>query len=743
VCQLLFILCRLSRDLLFLADMTAGKDYLQEVQKFVSSQYWYSGWRITAGVMVPLIAFILTDTLSIAVPFLWGALFVSLTDTPGPIHHRRNGMIAATCLNTVLVLLTTLTKEYPALLVTQIVILGFFLTMAGVYGGRAGAVGTLALVVMLLNLLSIDNEYNNVKGSLMIGGGGVWYTAFSLLLYRIRPYRPVEQALGEHLISIADYIRARAGFYKEGADLSRCFHQVMTAQSKVRNIEHQTQELLFKTRRFVGDASVRSRSLMMIYLDSLDLFEQTMYAYQDYEQLHKNLQSSGLLNRYYGLILELAAGLEYIGITVQMGNPVRENFDLTMRVSDLEKITGDIFQEGTGAGAYPEALRKILNNVQEISNRMNRIILYTRMEAGIHTTFDMAQKISRTAATQPITLKILRDNLTFKSEIFRHAIRLTVAMIIGYGVSLVFSLSHSYWVLLTIVTILRPAYVLTKRRNIQRVAGTLVGVIAVSLILWLIDNSTALVAILVMSMLLGYSLLRVHYFSFVVFLTVFLVISLHFLNPYEFQTLIRERLIDTVIGSVIAFFASRFIFPLWGHHEIGSSMQKMLEANRQYFFQAWTAVKTKQTETPAYALARQDAIVSLTNLSDNFQRILSEPQQTDQATPIHQFVIANHMLTGHIAALSDEEITRDIAETPELEEMARAITYELQCAEDNVRHSHARTDLHADTPAPLANQSLTHLSMIYALAHDIRKIAARLWREGEGKRDSPSGQNTF
>src|SRR5687768_6094690 len=94
----------------FLAAMTVGKDYLQEVQKFISSQYWYSGWRITAGVMVPLIVFILTDTLTIAVPFLWGALFVSLTDTPGPIHHRRNGMIAGILLNTCAVLLTTLTK---------------------------------------------------------------------------------------------------------------------------------------------------------------------------------------------------------------------------------------------------------------------------------------------------------------------------------------------------------------------------------------------------------------------------------------------------------------------------------------------------------------------------------------------------------------------------------------------------------------------------------------------------------
>lgn len=713
--------------------MTVGKDYLQEVQKFTSSQYWYSGWRITAGVMVPLLIFILAGWLSVAVPFLWGALFVSLTDTPGPIHHRRNGMIAAILLNTMAVLLTAFTKEYQVLLVLQVVVFGFFFTMLGIYGSRAGAVGTLALVVMLLNLLSIHDAYNTLTGSLLIAAGGTWYMLFSMLLHGIRPYRPVEQALGEHLIAIAGYTRARAAFYREGTDLDQCFHRVMKEQSEVRSIQQQTQELLFKTRRLVADPSPKSRSLMMIYLESLDLFEHTMYAYQNYQRLHQSLDHTGLLNRYYGLILELAAGIEYIGITIQMGMRVKEDFDLNKRISDLQQRTDEQLHRNEEADRIQnlEALNKILNSVREINNRMNRLILYTRMEGDKGTTFEMAQKISRIAATQPLSPKILRENLTFKSEIFRHAIRLTTAIIVGYVVSVFLSLEHSFWVLLTIVTILRPAYVLTKKRNVERVAGTLVGVIVVSLILWLITSATVLLVILVVSMLLGYSMLRVHYFTFVVFLTIFLVISLYFLNPYDFSSLIRERLIDTLIGSVIAFLASRFIFPVWGHHEIRDSMQKMLEANRQYFLQAWIALSRKTPESQAYRLARQDAIVSLTNLSDNFQRMLSEPRQNSQGTSIHQFVIANHMLTGHIAALSAEPFSAGKGVAEELEEMAKAITYELQCAEDNLRHTHSKTDMEGRAEPPLANQSLTQLSMIYALCGDIRRITARLSQGAE------------
>lgn len=708
--------------------MPLRKDYLQEVQKFTSSQHWYSGWRITAGVMVPVVVFILTGWLSFAVPFLWGALFVSLTDTPGPVHHRQNGMLAAIVVNTVVVLLTTVTKDYQFLLIAQIIVLGFFLSMFAVYGSRAGAVGTLALVVMLLNLLSFHQEFNTLQATLLIAGGGCWYMAFSMLLHGIRPYRPVEQALGEHLISIADYIRARAGFYREGADLAQCFHRVMKEQSDVRTIQDQTQSLLFQTRRLVGDASPRSRSLMMIYLDSLDLFEQSMYAYQDYERLHTTLGASGLLSRYYGLILELAAGLEYVGIVVQMGNPVRKHFDVTRRISELRDATVQQLASTTEEDRIQtlEALNKILNNVQEISNRLNRLILYTRMEGDTESAFEMAEKVSRVAATQPLRLKLLTDNLTLKSDTFRHAIRLTVAIIAGYAVSLLFGLAHSYWVMLTIVTILRPAYATTKRRNVQRVAGTLVGVVIVGLMLFFITNTTVLLVIMVLSMLLGYSLLRVQYFAFVVFLTIFLVISLYFLNPLEFQSLIRERLIDTAAGSVIAFFASRFFFPVWGHREIRQSMQKMLEANRQYFAQAWIALKTRQSDTQAYNLARQDAIVSLTNLSDNFQRTLAEPQQPQEAAAIHQFVIANHMLTGHIAALSDERVKLESGAVEELEDLSKAITNELQCAEDIIRDKRAKVDLNPPADPSLSIQTLTQLSMIFALAHDIRKITTRL-----------------
>src|SRR5687767_11935511 len=252
--------------------MRIGRDYLKEIQKFTTSQYWNSGVRITTGVMVPMLILANKGWLSDGIPFLWCALFVSLTDTPGPSHHRRNGMLAGIILNTLTVLVTGFLYQSHVLLLIQVLVFTFFFSLLAIYGARAGAVGTLALVVMLLNMSPLRQNQNFLTDALLTAGGGLWYFIFSISLYRLQPYRLVEQALGENVLQIADYIRARAAFYKVGTDIDASFNRVMQEQVVVLKNQNQMRELIFKTRQFVSDPSPKSRSIMMAFLESMDLF---------------------------------------------------------------------------------------------------------------------------------------------------------------------------------------------------------------------------------------------------------------------------------------------------------------------------------------------------------------------------------------------------------------------------------------------------------------------------------------
>jgi hypothetical protein len=68
-------------------------DYLKQYRSFISSHYVGEGVRITTGVLVPVLIMAYFDLLPIGFAVGLGALCVSITDNPGPIHHRRNGLL--------------------------------------------------------------------------------------------------------------------------------------------------------------------------------------------------------------------------------------------------------------------------------------------------------------------------------------------------------------------------------------------------------------------------------------------------------------------------------------------------------------------------------------------------------------------------------------------------------------------------------------------------------------------------
>src|SRR5690606_2353651 len=67
--------------------------------------------------------------------------------------------------------------------------------------------------------------------------------------------------------------------------------------------------------------------------------------------------------------------------------------------------------------------------------------------------------------TQEFGFKTLLDNLDPNSPIFRHSLRLSAIVLVGFGIGELLGLQNSYWILLTSIVIMRPGYGLTKTRS--------------------------------------------------------------------------------------------------------------------------------------------------------------------------------------------------------------------------------------------------------------------------------------
>jgi len=201
---------------------------------------------------------------------------------------------------------------------------------------------------------------------------------------------------------------------------------------------------------------------------------------------------------------------------------------------------------------------------------------------------------------------------------------------------------------------MKPAYSLTKQRNKDRLIGTFIGVIMGVMILYFIKEETILLIIMVAFMTGSYVFLRTNYLAAVIMMTPELLIFFHLLSPGSLMVVLTDRLLDTFIGSVIAFFASLFIVPAWERSSIKNYMIQMLISTEEYYTliaNAFSGQINISEEKIKYS--RRNVLIALANLSDSFTRMLSEPKRYRAGMEhLHRFVVLNHTLTSHIATLS-------------------------------------------------------------------------------------------
>ncbi|GEO10322.1 FUSC family protein [Segetibacter aerophilus] len=633
-------------------------DYIKTYKSFINSHYLSEGVRITTGVVLPALAFSYFDMFSVGIVISLGALFVSVTDSPGPIHHRKNGM--AVCIAGILIvtLLVGFAAKSSVLLAILLLAGCFFFSMIGIYGTRPGSIGTAVMLVMTLTIdprLNLDTSQKVLTHSFYMVCGGFWYMGFSMLLYNFRPYRLLQQALGEAIQATGEYLMTRSEFYKKEVNYENTFKQLLHQQAIVQNKQDELTELLFKTRSIVKESTNIGRSLVMIHLDVVDIFERIMMSHQQYPLLHEYFDQTGILNDYYDLAKELAYELEDLGIAVKSGERSRQSRDL---MQHIDQVTEKLNQLRL-TYLHPDniegfiSLRRILENIQDLAERLATLRKYTDFDGSFKKRKIKGSDYEHLISSQQITPGLFFSNLTLKSDTFRHSLRVSIAIVVGFIIASALKIGHSYWVLLTIVVILKPAFSLTKKRNIDRLAGTFAGVVIALGILYLVDNNTTLLAFLVVFMAGGYTFMRTNYFISVLLMTTYLLIFYHLLNPGDFKILLKDRIVDTLIGSVIAFIASIFLFPSWERKKFKPIMVTMLSDVKEYFSVVAEAFSGRQIDPLAKQLARKNALVALANLSDAFNRMISEPKSQQQGVELlHHFVVLNHMLTSYIATLS-------------------------------------------------------------------------------------------
>jgi uncharacterized membrane protein YccC len=248
--------------------------------------------------------------------------------------------------------------------------------------------------------------------------------------------------------------------------------------------------------------------------------------------------------------------------------------------------------------------------------------------------------------------RLLLRNLSFRSSIFKHSLRLSVTLMIGFALGTMFDFQNPYWILLTIIVIMRPSYGLTKTRSKDRILGTLIGsAIAIGIVFWVQDPYVYGVLGAV-TLIIAFSMLQKNYRASATFITLSVIFIYAIAQP-DVLKVIQFRVIDTLIGAGLSFMALLWLWPVWSFLEIRQNMENSVKANKDFLREIIHYYQHKGNVPTSYKLARRDAFLETSNLSAAFQRMAQEPRSKQKnLDKIYEMVELNHVFLSSLSSLS-------------------------------------------------------------------------------------------
>jgi hypothetical protein len=168
----------------------------------------------------------------------------------------------------------------------------------------------------------------------------------------------------------------------------------------------------------------------------------------------------------------------------------------------------------------------------------------------------------RLVTPQPLWKKSwasLKFHLNLKADIFQHAIRLTLCILISQAVCRILLSHNTYWLPLTVAIVMRPDFEQTLNRGFARMAGTIIGAgLTTLIVMWLKPSGIELALLTLPCAWLCFSLFRASYTLYSIYITAYIVFMLSFIGLPEMSVLIN-RLIATFAGGSF----SLLVYAVW------------------------------------------------------------------------------------------------------------------------------------------------------------------------------------
>lgn len=630
------------------------KDYLKNIHFFFKSSGFQKGVVLTIAILIPVTILNLTGYSEFAFSVGIGALLNAPSDVPGSLKRKINGILISIILTMLVTLLTIYAKPFFILLLVTLAVLSFFVSLISVYGVRGSLIsfsGLLGIVLGLVNQQYSGSEIWVHVG--LIGVGGLWYLFVSLFFHSIAPKKDEDELLKDTLNLTGDYLKLRADFLTKNSKRDDLQKEALKLQTHISEKHELLRELLLLTRKKSGRSHFDEKRLL-IFISLVDILELALantWDYKKIDQLFEKHQDS--LTAFKELNLVIGNHLKILSDIIINKNKLPLKDSLLKALSNANDAI-DAFVEKVKLPEARDGAIMLRNLYDYQEQQIYEVRSIRRVLANVKNASTLSlksQEADQFITHQEYSFSIILQNLSLQSPIFRHALRLTIAILFSYVFGHFIGIRNPYWIVLTLIVIMRPNYGLTKERSLSRVIGTLAGAAIASFIIFLTQNMVVYSVLAIISLTFAFALVQQSFKIAATFITIHIIFLYALWEPNAFE-IIKFRVLDTVIGAGISLIANYTLWPSWEFLNLQKVLQSAIKRNEDYLRATQNLYHTKEVSQVGYKIPRKEAFLALSNLNAAFERMTQDPKSKQKEYQIiYEMVTLNNTILSAIASL--------------------------------------------------------------------------------------------
>ncbi len=522
-----------------------------------------------------------------------------------------------------------------------------FILLGGL-GQRYATIAFGALLIAIYTMLGVSLYDQWYQQPLLLLLGAIWYNLLTLAGHLIFPIRPLQDNLARSYEQLAHYLELKSRLFDPDieSESQAPLYDLALANGQLVTTLNQTKASLLT--RLRGDRGQRgTRRTLHYYFVAQDIHERASSSHIQYAELREKFRYSDVMFRFQRLLSMQSQACQQLSRSILLRIPYQHDPRFERAFSHLDAALDRVQASGTSAEQM-KALGFLLNNLRAIDAQLATIESEQAMALPGNDVENQLADDSLHGFSD-IWLRLSR-HFTPASALFRHAVRMSLVLCLGYAFIQITGMQHGYWILLTSLFVCQPNYNATRHRLALRIIGTLAGVALGLPILYFVPSVEGQLILIVITGVLFFAFRNVQYAHATMFITLLVLLCFNLLG--EGFEVALPRVIDTLIGCAIAWAAVSFIWPDWRFRNLPRVLEQAINANCRYLDAILVQYHQGRDNRLEYRIARRDAHNRDAELASVVSNMSTEPRATPEIREVaFRLLCLNHTFTSYISAL--------------------------------------------------------------------------------------------